>query len=360
MKRGNTDKVGDLIIVEEINAESEPRGDFNLIRTLNLKSEDVSTSADSPSTLAESVESPVRRKRGRKPNQKVQKSPARRSRLNPDRAARHRQNVSLEYCEDEEMAATLNAYNVRRKPQKKARKKRSFHTQVYSFLPKPKGRPKKDTTKPVCVVKPVQPAGTDNKQRNCNWSGCSYVTNSVRSLKTHVEREHLHHMNQFVCRWDNCTRTAPFKALYMLSLHLRSHMGDRPFECRICGKTYTRQENLRTHTRKHNNERPFRCSVCQKAFMSSSDRGKHQSRTHTDEKNYKCPVNNCVKRYTDPSSLRKHLKTVHGEEYYIQAKLNKQLNGPGNNYGTINLVQQLSPVVDLSDQPSTSRGIGNL
>lgn len=50
-----------------------------------------------------------------------------------------------------------------------------------------------------------------------------------------------------------------------------------------------------------------------------------------------CPVENCDKSYTDPSSLRKHIKTVHGEETYEVAKKNKAANGRGGNYGHIPL-----------------------
>lgn len=31
----------------------------------------------------------------------------------------------------------------------------------------------------------------------------------------------------------------------------------------------------------------------------------------------------CSKSYTDPSSLRKHIKTVHGEDVYEMSKRNK-------------------------------------
>ena len=40
-------------------------------------------------------------------------------------------------------------------------------------------------------------------------------------------------------------------------------------------------------------------------------------------------VGNCQKCYTDPSSLRKHIKTVHGDEEYERAKKNKPTNPGG-------------------------------
>ncbi len=38
------------------------------------------------------------------------------------------------------------------------------------------------------------------------------------------------------------------------------------------------------------------------------------------QKPYVCKVPGCTKRYTDPSSLRKHVKTVHGPEVYANKK----------------------------------------
>lgn len=38
------------------------------------------------------------------------------------------------------------------------------------------------------------------------------------------------------------------------------------------------------------------------------------------QKPYICKAPGCVKRYTDPSSLRKHVKTVHGPEFYANKK----------------------------------------
>lgn len=38
------------------------------------------------------------------------------------------------------------------------------------------------------------------------------------------------------------------------------------------------------------------------------------------QKPYVCKAPGCTKRYTDPSSLRKHVKTVHGAEFYATKK----------------------------------------
>ena len=43
------------------------------------------------------------------------------------------------------------------------------------------------------------------------------------------------------------------------------------------------------------------------------------------QKPYACKAPGCTKRYTDPSSLRKHVKTVHGADFYA----NKRHKGEG-------------------------------
>ena len=38
------------------------------------------------------------------------------------------------------------------------------------------------------------------------------------------------------------------------------------------------------------------------------------------QKPYACKAPGCTKRYTDPSSLRKHVKTVHGADFYANKR----------------------------------------
>lgn len=60
------------------------------------------------------------------------------------------------------------------------------------------------------------------------------TTPSLTSVQ-HINNEHIHgEKKEFVCRWQACTREQkPFKAQYMLVVHMRRHTGEKPHKCTV-------------------------------------------------------------------------------------------------------------------------------
>nr|XP_033816413.1 zinc finger protein 135-like [Geotrypetes seraphini] len=56
---------------------------------------------------------------------------------------------------------------------------------------------------------------------------------------------------------------------------LRAPMGDRPFPCNVCGKTFGKKHNLKVHERTHTGERPYGCIECGKRFIHKHHLIKH-------------------------------------------------------------------------------------
>lgn len=72
-------------------------------------------------------------------------------------------------------------------------------------------------------------------ETNCHWRGCGLEFLTQDELVRHINTDHIHgNKKSFVCRWEGCSRDEkPFKAQYMLVVHVRKHTGEKPHKCTV-------------------------------------------------------------------------------------------------------------------------------
>lgn len=91
----------------------------------------------------------------------------------------------------------------------------------------------------------------------------------------------------------------------------------KPFECTIngCGKRYALRVQLTTHIRiKHIYNERYVCPHCPYKTGNSSHL-KYHVLTHSTEKPFECPIENCKTRFGIKRYLQRHMKHVHALNY---------------------------------------------
>ncbi|XP_057201973.1 transcription factor E4F1 isoform X2 [Triplophysa rosa] len=98
---------------------------------------------------------------------------------------------------------------------------------------------------------------------------------------------------------------------YLLKKHMEMHISERRYKCGECGKLFKAIGHVREHMRAHSDERPYHCSFCDKSYKTKNALQVHH-RTHGDEKPYVCP--HCSRGFREKSALVRHIRHHTGEK----------------------------------------------
>ncbi|KAM4739030.1 uncharacterized protein FYW61_003650 [Anableps anableps] len=152
---------------------------------------------------------------------------------------------------------------------------------------------------------------TGEKPYPCTFCGKSFIDHSTRARHT---RTHTG-VKPYPCELCEKSFTQPNH----LAHHLRTHTGEKPFSCLTCGKDFSQQSNLTVHMRTHTGEKPYYCELCDKSFIQPSGLARHL-RTHTGEKPFSCLT--CGKGFIQQSNLTVHMRTHAGKKppFTVQQK----------------------------------------
>ncbi|KAK9693553.1 Zinc finger, C2H2 type [Popillia japonica] len=170
----------------------------------------------------------------------------------------------------------------------------------------------KECNTPAALNKHIAVHGVErnDKRKNvCNLCGKECI--DLKCLKKHYKEDHFEQSNLFEKRYSCNICGKSYKYSKLLTIHMRSHSGERPLSCEMCGKTFSLPSSLHKHRLIHSSEKIHKCALCGKTFNQSSNLAVH-IRTHTGEKPYVCNI--CGKKCVSNVNLKVHLRTHSGEK----------------------------------------------
>ncbi|EAT41764.1 AAEL006618-PA [Aedes aegypti] len=130
----------------------------------------------------------------------------------------------------------------------------------------------------------------------CKKAGRRYQFRDLKTLRRHYKISEMHNgERKHKCTYEGCTNAYAHKP--DLQRHEQTvHRGDRPFQCKVCGKGFVRNRDLRLHERHHTGAKLFSCEDCSEGFNVFKEYKKHFSEVHGKVFMIKCEMGNLGSR----------------------------------------------------------------
>lgn len=95
------------------------------------------------------------------------------------------------------------------------------------------------------------------------------LQNHPYEIKYILNKKTNRKLKRMVCKYDGCDKV--FEKKWNFKDHIRMHMGETPYRCRECNKSFTQRGNLVKHERQHTFKnlkarKIHKCNICTKAF----------------------------------------------------------------------------------------------
>ena len=137
---------------------------------------------------------------------------------------------------------------------------------------------------------------------------CEYASVELSKLKRHMRS----HTGERPYQCPDCNYASP--DTYKLKRHMRIHTGERPYLCEVCNARFTQSNSLKAHRLIHSGNKPvFQCSLCPATCGRKNDLKVHMIKLHgSNEQPLVCKK--CSAEFQDRYSFKVHLKSHEGDK----------------------------------------------